>query len=79
MQRRTFIAWMGLAPLALAAMKTDALTNILAPNGPITRTISWTSTRAYEPGDVVTLSGFVNNDFNGTYRMNTQKVFEAIA
>ena len=78
MQRRNFLAWMSLAPLALAAMKTDALTSILAPSGPVTQTISWTPSRAFEPGDMVTLSGFVNNGFNGTYRMNTQRVFEAI-
>ncbi len=45
--------------------------------GPITDTIEFTTSRAFEPGDVITLT--FSNAYDGTYRMNERRVFEKIA
>jgi hypothetical protein len=87
MQRRRFLAMMGIAPVALVGAKTAILSDVFfKPPAltitwcPIEETMTWTGCWVeFEPGDVVVVSGFTNDYANGTYRMNEFFGFEQIA
>jgi hypothetical protein len=43
-----------------------------------TQTYEFTPMRPYRPGDTITVTGFSNRDYNGTFVMNAEHLFERI-
>jgi hypothetical protein len=71
MKRRHFIAMLSMAPVAVVAAKMSP-----KPNQDFDSVVWRPLTGAYQVGDVITLSGFVDYRINGNYRMSQRQVFE---
>jgi hypothetical protein len=72
MNRREFIGFAACA-LGAAVVAPKLLLSESRPTQPVTQT--FTPCRAYQPGDTITVTGFSNRDYNGTFVMAVDRVF----
>jgi hypothetical protein len=92
MNRREFMGFAAVA-LGAAVVAPELLLECSVPpsgwrcsrdaghDGPCaaTQTFEFTPSRAYRPGDTITITGFTDHRYNATYVMNKDYVFEVVS
>jgi hypothetical protein len=80
MNRREFIGFAAFAlGAAVVAPKLLLPEPVYPTSGNVTCTLEWTPCRSYKVGDVVTVSGFSNREYNGKWVVVKDSTFARVA